>query len=103
MLEDPYVMDEEEPSESRALESSLWEIKTLQNHYHPDVAKAATIINTSLSELEDDLSEVLELTAFEMFDRDIKKETTDVPLEFQQVQGLFGKEGDIFAQYFTLE
>ncbi|XP_042297854.1 nucleolar complex protein 4 homolog [Sceloporus undulatus] len=103
MLEDPYVMDEEEPSESRALESSLWEIKTLQNHYHPDVAKAATIINTSLSELEDELSEVLELTTFEMFDRDINKKTTDVPLEFQQVQGLFGKEQDIFAQYFTLE
>ncbi|XP_060641650.2 nucleolar complex protein 4 homolog [Anolis sagrei] len=103
MLEDPYVMDEEDPSESRALESSLWEIKTLQSHYHPDVAKAATVINTSLCEMEDDLSEVLELTAFEMFDRDIKKETTDVSLEFQQVQGLFGKKDNVFAEYFTLE
>lgn len=27
MSEDPYVMEEEEPSESRALESSLWEIQ----------------------------------------------------------------------------
>lgn len=27
MSEDPYVMEEEEPSESRALQSSLWEIQ----------------------------------------------------------------------------
>lgn len=27
MSEDPYVMEEEEPSQSRALESSLWEIQ----------------------------------------------------------------------------
>uniref|UniRef100_A0A6J0T7G3 Nucleolar complex protein 4 homolog n=1 Tax=Pogona vitticeps TaxID=103695 RepID=A0A6J0T7G3_9SAUR len=103
MLEDPYRMEAEDPSESRALESSLWEIKTLQSHYHPDVAKAAATINTALSVMEDDLSEVLELTAFDMFDKDVKKETTEVPLEFQRVQGLFGKKQDIFAEYFTLE
>lgn len=27
LLEDPYLMDEEDPAECRALESSLWEIK----------------------------------------------------------------------------
>ncbi|XP_053135039.1 nucleolar complex protein 4 homolog isoform X2 [Hemicordylus capensis] len=103
MSEDPYVMAAEEPSESRALESSLWEIKTLQNHYHPEVAKAAAVINISLSEMEEDITEFLELTAYEIIDRDIKKETTDVPLEFQQVRGLFGKKDDIFAEHFALE
>uniref|UniRef100_A0A670JN29 CCAAT-binding factor domain-containing protein n=1 Tax=Podarcis muralis TaxID=64176 RepID=A0A670JN29_PODMU len=99
---DPYLMSEEEPSESRAMESSLWEIQTLQSHYHPEVSKAATTINTSLSEMEDDLSELLELTAYEIFDRDVKKEATEIPLEFQQARGLFGKKDDIFAEYFTL-
>ncbi|XP_063000488.1 nucleolar complex protein 4 homolog [Elgaria multicarinata webbii] len=103
MSGDPYRMDEKEPSESRALESSLWEIKTLQSHYHPDVARAAATINTPLSEMEEDLSEVLEMTVFEMFDRDINKEATDIPLEYQQVQGLFGKKDDIFSKYFTFE
>ncbi|CAI5797308.1 complex 4 homolog [Podarcis lilfordi] len=102
MSEDPYLMSEEEPSESRAMESSLWEIQTLQSHYHPEVSKAATTINTSLSEMEDDLSELLELTAYEIFDRDVKKEATEIPLEFQQARGLFGKKDDIFAEYFTL-
>lgn len=117
-------MDEEDPAQCRALESSLWEIKvctacdgfgftnessmtltttelwlvsarqvscwlennkegisyafrsltffsssflqTLQKHYHPDVAKAAVSINTPLSEQEDDISEVLEITTYEV-------------------------------------
>ena len=40
--------------------------QTLQRHYHPDVAKAAMLINTPLSEQEDDISEVLEITAYEV-------------------------------------
>ncbi|KFV76842.1 Nucleolar complex protein 4, partial [Struthio camelus australis] len=103
LSEDPYIMEEEEPSESRALESSLWELQSLQNHYHPDVAQAAAILNQSLSEIEDDISGLLELSAYELFDREVKKTTTDVPLEFEPVRGLFGKKNDIFAEHFTLE
>ncbi|XP_060105182.1 nucleolar complex protein 4 homolog [Heteronotia binoei] len=100
---DPYVMEEEDPSESRALESSLWEIQTLQKHYHPEVAKAAASINMALSETEDDLMELMELTSYEIFDRDLKKKATAVPLEFQRVTGLFGQKNDVLAEYFTLE
>uniref|UniRef100_A0A452I4G7 CCAAT-binding factor domain-containing protein n=1 Tax=Gopherus agassizii TaxID=38772 RepID=A0A452I4G7_9SAUR len=103
LSEDPYIMDEEEPSESRALESSLWELQTLQSHYHPDVAQAAAVVNQSLSELEDDVSELLELSAYELFDRELKKKVTSVPLEFEQVRGLFGKKDDLFAEHFALE
>ncbi|NWI59417.1 NOC4L protein, partial [Calyptomena viridis] len=103
MSEDPYVMEEEEPSESRALESSLWEIQSLQNHYHPDVAKAAAVLNQSLSEIEDDISGLLELSAYELFDKEVKKKVIDVPLEFEQVRGLFGKKNDIFAEHFSLD
>ncbi|NWR49797.1 NOC4L protein, partial [Regulus satrapa] len=103
MSEDPYVMEEEEPSKSRALESSLWEIQSLQNHYHPDVAKAAAVLNQSLSEMEDDISGLLELSAYELFDKEVKKKAVDVPLEFEQVRGLFGKKNDIFSEHFSLD
>ncbi|NXR58374.1 NOC4L protein, partial [Rhadina sibilatrix] len=103
MSEDPYVMEEEEPSKSKALESSLWEIQSLQNHYHPDVARAAAVLNQSLSEMEDDISGLLELSAYELFDREVKKKAVDVPLEFEQVRGLFGKKNDIFAEHFSLD
>ncbi|KAL8180252.1 UNVERIFIED_CONTAM: Nucleolar complex protein 4 [Gekko kuhli] len=103
MSADPYEMEEEDPSESRALESSLWEIQTLQRHYHPEVAEAAASVNTALSEMEDDLMELMELTSCEIFDRDLKKKATAVPLEYQRVTGLFGQKNDVLAEYFTLE
>ena len=42
---DPFRMDEPDPMESYALESSLWEVHMLQNHYHPNVATVAKIIS----------------------------------------------------------
>ncbi|KAL7975778.1 hypothetical protein Chor_002420 [Crotalus horridus] len=65
MPEDPYRMEEKDPLESRALESSLWEIK--------------------------------------IFDKDIKKESADVPLEYRQARGLFRDKDDLFAEYFSLQ
>lgn len=42
--EDPFLMDEQDPMMTDAIESSLWEIHTLQDHYHPNVATIAKII-----------------------------------------------------------
>ena len=36
--DDPYLADEPEPAKSRALDSSLWEIKTLGQHVLPQVS-----------------------------------------------------------------
>lgn len=41
---DSFQQEETDPKETGALESSLWEIQTLQAHYHPNVATIAKII-----------------------------------------------------------
>ncbi|XP_030290595.1 nucleolar complex protein 4 homolog [Sparus aurata] len=103
-LEDPYLMDEEDPVECRALESSLWEIKTLQKHHHPDVAKAAMMINKPLPEQEDDISEVLEITTYEMMERDLKQsQMKSIPLEFETATQLLKGGGDVLGQHFCLD
>ncbi|XP_054612330.1 nucleolar complex protein 4 homolog [Dunckerocampus dactyliophorus] len=104
-LKDPYLMDEEDPAHCCASESSLWEIKTLQRHYHPDVAKTAMLINKPLSEQEDDISELLETTTHELMERDLKqKSTKSVPLEFETATRLLLKAGkDVMGQHFCLE
>ncbi|XP_026194727.1 nucleolar complex protein 4 homolog [Anabas testudineus] len=103
-LEDPYVMDEEDPVQCCALDSSLWEIKTLQKHYHPDVAKAALLINTPLSEQEDDLSEVLEITAYELMEKDLNKtQSKSIPLEFETATQLLKGGGGVLGQHFCLD
>ncbi len=40
---DPFDMEEADPMETGAIESSLWEIQTLQAHYHPNVAALAKV------------------------------------------------------------
>lgn len=102
-LEDPYLLDEEDPAQCRALESSLWEIKTLQKHYHPDVAKAAMLINTPLSEQEDDISELLEITTYELMERDLKQsQIKSIPLEFETATQLLKGGGEVLSQHFCL-
>uniref|UniRef100_A0A8C4EE97 CCAAT-binding factor domain-containing protein n=1 Tax=Dicentrarchus labrax TaxID=13489 RepID=A0A8C4EE97_DICLA len=95
--DDPYLMDEEDPAQCRALESSLWEIKTLQKHHHPDVAKAAMLINTPLPEKEDDISEVLEITTYE------QSQIKNIPLEFETATQLLKGVGDVLGQHFCLD
>ncbi|XP_072809101.1 nucleolar complex protein 4 homolog [Vicugna pacos] len=99
---DPYDPSEEDPAQSRALESSLWELQALQRHYHPEVSKAASVINQALSVPEVSIAPLLELTAFEIFEQDLKKGPESVPLEFIPAQGLLGQQDDLCAQHFTL-
>ncbi|XP_014400838.1 PREDICTED: nucleolar complex protein 4 homolog [Myotis brandtii] len=72
-------------------------------HYHPEVSKAASVINQALSVPEASIAPLLELTAFEIFERDLKKKGPEaVPLEFIPAQGLLGRRDDLCAQHFTL-
>ncbi|KAM9306344.1 nucleolar complex protein 4 homolog isoform 2-T2 [Pholidichthys leucotaenia] len=99
-VEDPYVMHEEEPGQCGALDSSLWEVKTLQRHFHPDVSKVSQLINTQLSEQEDDIDETLQTSTYELMDRDLKTELKTVPLEFEMASSLL--KGDVLGRHFSL-
>uniref|UniRef100_A0A674C6X2 Nucleolar complex associated 4 homolog n=1 Tax=Salmo trutta TaxID=8032 RepID=A0A674C6X2_SALTR len=102
--DDPYLMEEEDPSQCHALESSLWELQTLQKHYHPDVAKAAMAINKPLSQQEDDISELLELSTYELMERDLKhKQSKTVPLEFDPATQLLQGSVGVLGLNFSLE
>ncbi|XP_077317869.1 nucleolar complex protein 4 homolog [Lithobates pipiens] len=102
MTSDPYIMEEEDPAKSQALESSLWELEALQNHYYPDVVRAANVISRSLSIQESDISELLELSSYELFEKQMKKRFGSVPLEFEPVRGLLGRKQDVTAEHFSI-
>lgn len=42
---DPFLPDEEDPMETHAIDSCIWEIVQLQSHYHPNVATIAKIVS----------------------------------------------------------
>ncbi|KAM4710511.1 nucleolar complex protein 4 homolog isoform 2-T2 [Discoglossus pictus] len=102
LMTDPYIMDEPDPAKCCAMESSLWELEALQKHYHPDVVRAANVISRALSTPETDISELLEMSSYELFDKELKKKFGSIPLEFEPVRGLLGKKNDITAEHFVL-
>ncbi|KAL6036450.1 hypothetical protein STEG23_034161 [Scotinomys teguina] len=100
---DPYDPVEKDPARTHALESCLWELQTLQQHYHPEVSRTASVINQVLSVPEVSIAPLLELTAYEIFEQDLKKKAPgSVPLEFIPAKGLLGRQDDLCTQLFTL-
>jgi U3 small nucleolar RNA-associated protein 19 len=59
-MEDPFDMTEQDPMFTNAIESSLWEIETLQSHYHPNVATLAEIISEQFTKLSYNLEDFLD-------------------------------------------
>ena len=59
-FEDPFLMDEEDPMETDAIESSLWEIVALQSHFHPNVATLANIISEQFTKHSYNLEDFLD-------------------------------------------
>ena len=58
-MEDPFDMDEADPMQTDAIESSLWELETLQSHYHPNVATLCKIISEQFTKKGYDIEDFL--------------------------------------------
>ncbi|KAL1965811.1 hypothetical protein VTN77DRAFT_5132 [Rasamsonia byssochlamydoides] len=61
-MDDPFDPDEPDPTLTDAIESSLWEIETLQSHYHPNVAAIARIISEQFTKPGYNLEDFLDYT-----------------------------------------
>jgi U3 small nucleolar RNA-associated protein 19 len=59
-MKDPFDPEEPDPTLSNAIESSLWEIETLQSHYHPNVAAIAGIISEQFTKQSYSLEDFLD-------------------------------------------
>ncbi|XP_018323703.1 nucleolar complex protein 4 homolog A [Agrilus planipennis] len=96
---DPYLMDESDPMKSNAINSSLWELKTLQHHMIPNVASAARFIDNPLPKVEWDLNEALNSTSDDIFDKELKRNSRLITLAISKPNP---NEIDKFAQFWEL-
>ncbi len=80
---DAYDENESNPADSKALESSLWELSVFRNHADPAVAQYCSILDKDLTNKvkhsEVDIEEVLTLSYASLFDREVKKRLKSVP------------------------
>jgi len=87
---DPFDNSTSDPDKSRAIESSLWEVETLQRHCLPTVSSAAKeLMEKGLREQELDISSMLEVDWVEAMEAEAKKKVfPNVPINWEEPDGL---------------
>eukprot|EP01027_Heterolobosea_sp_BB2_P017671 GEZU01025017.1.p1 GENE.GEZU01025017.1~~GEZU01025017.1.p1 ORF type:complete len:285 (-),score=95.13 GEZU01025017.1:235-1089(-) len=103
---DPFIFEEKDMHKSRANESSLWEIKALNNHYNPDVARMSLIFEQKLNPMQRyNLDDFINLSYSSLFDTLTKRQKNKkTPLAFDPRSTLFSPNEDAaFKPCFTFE
>ncbi|KAL8842731.1 MAG: hypothetical protein Q9170_000387 [Blastenia crenularia] len=94
-MDDPYDMEESDPMETNAIESSLWEIQTLQAHYHPNVATIAKIISEQFTKQAYNLEDFLDHSYSSMLIAELSKEIKKPPvIEYEIPKKIFFQNPD---------
>lgn len=94
-MDDPFDMHEADPMETNAIESSLWEIYTLQSHYHPNVATIAKIISAQFTKQAYNLEDFLDHTYLQMLGTELSKEVKKPPvIEYEIPKRIFFRNHD---------
>ena len=70
---DPFDAAEADPQRTNAIDSSLWELHTLQSHYHPTVASICRIISEQFTKREYNLEDFLDHGYGTLLDGELKK------------------------------
>jgi len=91
-VDDCFIMDEEDPMETQAIDSCLWEIVMLQSHYHPNVATLAKIISEQFTKQAYNIEDFLDHSYGSMLEAELDKEVKKIPvIEYEIPKKIFTK------------
>lgn len=79
-FEDPFDADEPDPLLTNAMDSSLWELETLQSHYHPNVASIARIISEQFTQQRYNLEDFLDHSYESMITAELTRSVKKAPV-----------------------
>lgn len=106
-IKDSFNADADDPEQSRALESSLWELAALERHFHPAVVALAKSVGAESDQTPyHNMNDFLMHTYKSLFDTERKhgdaqkKKRKAVPLAFTKPKRLFS-ESDVFCDVFA--
>lgn len=96
---DPYLPNEVDPAKSLAIQSSLWEIETLQSHYYPNIATLAKIFSEPFHKPKFVMEDFLDHTYTTFFESDTVRKPKRAPaLATQPPAGLL-RSGDALGDF----
>ncbi|KAI1841701.1 hypothetical protein JX266_012069 [Neoarthrinium moseri] len=79
-LADPFDAEEEDPMETQAIDSCLWEVVQLQSHYHPNVATIAKIISEQFTKQSYNIEDFLDHSYSSLLDAELSKQIKKAPV-----------------------
>ncbi|KAJ1873164.1 Maturation and nuclear export of 40S ribosomal subunits interacting protein [Coemansia sp. RSA 990] len=99
---DPFIADEPDLSKCQALQSSLWELETLQHHYYPNIATLAKIFNEPFHKPQFMLEDFLDHTYTTFFESDTSRKPKKAPALATQPPTTLIRPGDALSDFMSL-
>ncbi|KOG96428.1 ribosome biosynthesis protein NOC4 [Saccharomyces eubayanus] len=93
---DPFNVTESDPELTHALDSSLWELASLMEHYHPNVATLAKVFSQPFKKLSYNMEDFLDWSYDSLLSAESSRRLKTLPtLEFETFGSVFdNEEGD---------
>lgn len=79
-MDDPFDMQHADPMLTGAIDSSLWELETLQSHFHPNVATLAKIMGEQFTKRDYQLEDFLDHSYGSLIEAELGKEMKKPPV-----------------------
>jgi len=79
-MDDPFDMLQADPMITGAIDSSLWELETLQSHFHPNVATLAKIMGEQFTKRDYQLEDFLDHSYGSLIDAELGKPMKKTPV-----------------------
>ncbi|PTN13697.1 ribosome biosynthesis protein NOC4 [Saccharomyces cerevisiae] len=90
---DPFDVHESDPELTHALDSSLWELASLMEHYHPNVATLAKIFAQPFKKLSYNMEDFLDWNYDSLLNAESSRKLKTLPtLEFEAFTNVFDNE-----------
>ncbi|KAJ2768803.1 Maturation and nuclear export of 40S ribosomal subunits interacting protein, partial [Coemansia nantahalensis] len=99
---DPFDADESDPAKCRAIESSLWELETLQHHYYPNIATLAKIFSEPFHKPPFALEDFLDHTYTTFFESDTARRPKKAAALATQPPTSLVRPGDALSDFLVV-
>ncbi|KAJ2785458.1 Maturation and nuclear export of 40S ribosomal subunits interacting protein [Coemansia javaensis] len=96
---DPFDADEPDPAKSRAIDSSLWELATLQHHYYPNIATLANVFSEPFHKPGFALEDFMDHTYASFFESDTARRPKKAPALAAQPPTSLIRPGDALSDF----
>lgn len=91
---DPYDEDEKDPAKTEAIGSSIWELESMVNHYHPNISALVKIFSQHFTKYSYNMEDFLDWSYTKLLDAEMKKNLKgELGLEFEKWSSMFDDDG----------